>query len=246
MNSPDSKLKTQNLKLISVILPTYNEAENIREMIQRINRSLEGAVEIIVVDDDSPDRTWAIVEKMEMKNAKLVRRIGVKGLASAIARGIAESTGEIVAWLDCDLSMPPETLPQLVQSLSDAHIAVASRYATGGKDLRPPLRTLTSKLINFLARIILRIPVRDCDSGYIAARKSVFDAVPLITSGYGEYCIDFLHRAAKHGFIIKEIPYTFTDRSHGTSKTTQNLFSFALLGFRYVLCILKLRFIKIK
>ena len=239
MNTPDSPA-------VSVILPTYNEVENIKEMIERINRVLGGNVEIIVVDDDSPDRTWAAVEGMQMKNVRLIRRIGERGLASAIARGIAESAGEIVAWMDCDLSMPPETLPLLVRALSDADIAVASRYAPGGKDLRPLLRTLTSQVINSLSRIFLRIPVRDCDSGFIAAKKHIFNVVPLSTSGYGEYCIDLLCRAAKHGFTIREIPYTFTDRTRGTSKTTQSLLSFCFLGLRYLLCVLKLRFAKQK
>jgi dolichol-phosphate mannosyltransferase len=134
--------------IVSVVLPTYNERDNIGSLISAILENVRCPTQIIVVDDDSPDRTWQVVEEIraENDNIELVRRIGRRGLASAIAEGISLSRGEVIVWMDCDFSMPPEVIPRLVEALGDGYdIAIGSRYVEGGKDGRESFtRVLTS------------------------------------------------------------------------------------------------------
>ena len=125
---------------ISVILPTYNEKDNIGLLIDEINSYLSNnQIEIIVVDDNSPDGTSKIVEEKQKTNPniQLLCRENKKGLTSALNDGIAKSTGEILVWMDCDFQMPPSIVPELVEKIGDGYdVAVGSRYVNGGKDLR--------------------------------------------------------------------------------------------------------------
>src|SRR3989344_7640290 len=131
--------------MISVILPTYNEKGNIVKLINSILSNVKNC-EIMVVDDNSPDLTWKDVQKIKKKNVKLIRRIKEKGLASAISRGIEESKGNVIVWMDCDLSHPPSLIPELVKKLNKYDIAVASRYVNGGADKRKFIRVFTSRI----------------------------------------------------------------------------------------------------
>ncbi len=215
---------------ISVVLPTFCEAENIAAMIRRLQAAIPNA-EIIVVDDDSPDLTWQIAAAA---GARAIRRRGERGLASALKRGIDEAEGEIVVWMDADLSMPPEDALRLVNAVKEgADVAVGSRYAPGGRDLRSPLRFLTSKAINRFANFLLPLEVKDYDSGFVAARREVFRKVPLPDGGYGEYCIEFLCQAGLSGFRIEEVGYRFSDRSHGASKSAAGPLVFVRHGINY-------------
>ena len=223
---------------VTVVLPTYNEALNIGPMIRGLRAAL-GDPEILVVDDDSPDRTW---EAAAAAGARGIRRERERGLASALSRGVSEAAGDVVLWMDCDLSMPPGDAPRLVQALEcGADIAVGSRYAPGGRDARPWPRRLASRAVNALASLLLPVRVRDCDSGFVAVKKHVFQQVPLSPIGYGEYCIEFLCRAGLLGYRIQEVGYTFSDRAAGRSKTAPGLIPFLVLGMQYVRRILRLR-----
>ena len=228
---------------VSVVLPTYNESKNIIPLIESIHRSLSGQrKEIIVVDDDSPDKTWEIAQQVVGKDVKVIRRTSDKGLVKSIQRGIDEARGKYVVWLDADLSMPPEIIPSLVAQLEKYDVAVGSRYVKGGKDLRPALRLVTSRMINIAANLILNFKVLDYTSGFIAARKTVFSEMSLADSAYGEYCIEFLYSAGKKGYAIKEVPYSFIDRLKGTSKTAGTFFSLLRFGWVYFKRIVALRF----
>ena len=122
------------VKKVSVVLPTYNEKENIVVLIENIFRHLDQNTEILVVDDNSPDGTWKIVEKLTQTypNLRLIRRLNKRGLTSALTDGIKASAGNIVAWMDCDLSMPPEKLKELMNKIDEGFdAAVASRFITG-------------------------------------------------------------------------------------------------------------------
>src|SRR3989344_9502149 len=134
-------------KTVSVVLPSYNEKDNIAEAIERIEKSLgPKLLEIIVVDDNSPDGTWKVVEDLKDSKVRLIRRMNEKGLASALSRGIKESRGSIVVWMDCDLGLPPEDLPHLVAAIeSGADVAIGSRYVKGGADERVWFRGFLSK-----------------------------------------------------------------------------------------------------
>lgn len=230
--------------MVSIILPTYNEKENISTLIDEIFRFLPDA-EIIVVDDNSPDKTWKIVEDYNSPKVKLIRRTEVRGLATAIARGLKETGGDIIGWMDADMCMPPSLLPKMIAYLGEYDIAMGSRYIETGTDARSFLRVATSWTINRLAGLLLGFDIKDYDSGFILLKKYVFNKVVFPSSGYGDYFIEFIYKCKKKGFRIKETPYTFRDREKGESKSAANIFEFIKLGFGYFLRILKLRFSKI-
>jgi dolichol-phosphate mannosyltransferase len=235
-------LVSENVE-ITVILPTFNEARNIIPLINKIHTSLEGeSKEILVVDDNSPDMTWEIAKGIKDKDVRVIRRTEDKGLVKSIKCGISNARGKYVTWMDADLSMPPEVIPRLVKELSEHDIAVGSRYIKGGKDLRPVIRKVTSRIFNIYANLILNFKVLDWTSGFIAARKKVFETLPLKDSIYGEYCVHFLYHADKNGFKIKEIPYSFVDRLEGESKTAAKISSLLKFGWIYGKRVLWLKF----
>ncbi len=229
------------MKTVSIILPTYNERENIIELIRAIQTNLGGSVEIIVVDDDSPDGTWKDVEKITNENIKLLRRTEQRCLTTAISDGISMARGDIVGWMDCDFSMPPELLPVMIKEIDHYDIVIGSRYVKGGKDARDTLLGIISSIIiNFCMTHILDPSVTDYTTGFVVSKKSVFDSIKL-KGDYGEYCIDFLYTALKKGFKIKEIPYKCIPRKFGESKTAPNLMKFFMRGTKYITTILRLK-----
>jgi len=230
--------------LVSIILATYNERENIRDTINAIFQYVRPPVEVIVVDDDSPDETWRIVEEMADERVVLIRRVDTKGLASAFNRGIIESRGGIVGWMDADMCMPPALLPAMIDKLNTYDLVIGSRYAPGGVDDRQPLRVLASRLINGLATLVLGYGIRDYDSGFVVLRREVFNKVSIIPTGYGAYFMEFLYVASRKGLKVYEMPYRFTDRAKGVSKSAPDLWSFFVTGMGYVWRIFVARFLR--
>lgn len=231
-------------KKVSIVLPTYNEKENIKELISGIDKCLgKDLHEMIVVDDNSPDGTALIVRKMSSKNRKirLILRTNERGLASALARGIKESKGNIVGWMDADLGMPPSLLPELVRQLPEYDVAVGSRYANGGKDKRDLKRKVTSRMINIFTNILLGFSVRDFNSGFVVAKKSVFDDIQIMHKGYGQYCIRFLYDCLNKGYNTKEVGYIFTERRRGESKTGESMWPLLKHGWNYGIEVIKIR-----
>ncbi len=227
--------------LVSIVLATFNERDTILDTIRNIFKHVSGPVEIIVVDDDSPDQTWRLVEGLRDNRIVLIRRRAARGLASAFMRGIMESRGDIVGWMDADMCMPPELLPVMIDRLASCDVAIGSRYAHGGQDLRHPLRTTASRLINGLATLVLGYGIRDYDSGFVVLRRSVFDTVLPLPTGYGEYFIEFIYGCCRKGLRVCEVPYTFVDRTKGLSKSAQSLWKFFTLGLQYVVRIFRAR-----
>ncbi len=240
--------------LVCTVLPTYNERENIALLIQGILASAITRHLVLVVDDNSPDDTSAVVEAVAAQHNPrpdqqviLLRRVGEKGLTSAIQRGIDEAIhthhADIVTWMDCDLSMPPADVPKLVQAVLDgADVAVGSRWVAGGADVAhgPMTRTL-SWLINHFAILLVGNQVHDYTSGFIAARAEVLRAIRL-QGDYGEYCIDLLGRAVRSGYQLREVPYICVPRTTGESKTGATLWDYLVKGRKYVATIWHLRF----
>jgi len=179
---------------VSVVLPTYNEKEHIAALIEDLYEKIAPPLEVIVVDDNSRDGTADIVAGLNYPSLVLIRR-KARGLAAAFHRGILESTGGIVCWMDADMCMPADVLSQMIDKLDEYDIAIGSRYAPGGSDSRAPIRVLSSKAINGLARLVLGGHVRDYDSGFIALHRTVFDAITMIPFGYGEYFIELVSDA---------------------------------------------------
>jgi len=228
--------------MISIILPTYNEKENIAELISQLSTTLKQyKYELIVVDDDSPDLTWKTTEELHNPNVKVIRRMGIRGIASAIHDGIKSAKGEYIGWMDCDLSMPPSALIYMKDALDEGNdIVIGSRYVKGGKDYRPFTRRFTSLLFNSYARMILG-GVKDYDSGFILLKKEVLSQIGFPANGYGEYFVEFMYKAKKK-FKIYEAPYILIDRQKGTSKTANSLFQLLGYGIQYGIKVLKLRF----
>jgi len=205
---------------VSVVLPSYNERDSIVEAINRINNAVgEQLLEIIIVDDNSPDLTWKLLEELNHPKVKLIRRINEKGLASSLDDGIRAAQGDVIVWLDADLGLSPEEIPGLVSQLNKYDVAIGSRYVKGGKDPRPAFRVFVSILINLYAMTFLGFGVRDYTSGFAAVRKEVFDKVHFSRKGFGEYFIDFAYKSKKAGYKIIEMPCVYQVRSGGVSKS---------------------------
>ncbi|MCB0142540.1 MAG: glycosyltransferase, partial [Caldilineaceae bacterium] len=179
--------------LVCTVLPTYNERDNIGPLIDGILACARTPHVVLVVDDDSPDGTWQVVEeRMAAHNngasvkVVLARRMEESGLTSAIQHGIdmaIQTLGaDIVTWMDCDLSMPPADVPQLIDAILDrgADVAVGSRWIPGGADVaHGRMARLLSLLINRLAIVMIGNQVHDYTSGFIAGRAAVFEQIRL-------------------------------------------------------------------
>ena len=223
-------------------MPSYNERENILEAIARISEVLgNDLLEIIVVDDNSPDGTWKLVEDLNDPRYRLIRRQNKRGLASALADGTKAGQGDIIVWLDCDLGIPPEVIPRLVEKLDSHDIAIGSRYVPGGADNRPKIRAAMSTLFNRCARLLLGSKVLDYTSGFAAVRRDVLEKTPLSEKGFGDYFIDWAYRCVQKGYRIVEVPYAYGLRKAGISKTDGDFFTFLRLGFSYGLRVIQAR-----
>ena len=232
-------MRRKNSK-VSVILATYNERETIREMIAGLYRAVEPPLEVIVVDDASPDHTAEIVKGLDFPDLILIRR-KCRGLASAFNRGIIESSGDIICWLDADLCMPVTTLCEMIDLLDRYQMVIGSRYVEGGSDNRAALRVKSSRFINNFARIILGTNIKDMDSGFIAIRREVLNHVSLIPFGYGDYFIELVYDAWKAGLRIHEVGFAFKSREAGESKSRPTLWVFFKTGVRYLFRIIRIR-----
>ncbi|MFN8458628.1 MAG: polyprenol monophosphomannose synthase [Anaerolineae bacterium] len=233
---------------ISIVLPTFNEAGNIEPLIDRTLNALgnyPGGVEVVVVDDNSPDGTWRLVAAKSQSDprVRLIHRTTESGLTSAISRGIHEAYGRWIGWMDCDLSMPPEMWPQLADALAQgAGMAVGSRYVPGGADVAHSWTGRTfSRIINVWAGLMLDWSIKDYTSGFILGRKEIFEQIEL-QGDYGEYCIDLLYRVKKSGYTLRELPYHCVPREAGESKTATNIRGYLKRGVNYVKTVTRLRF----
>lgn len=209
--------------MLSVIVPTYNERDNAAELVRRTLLAFEQipeATELLIIDDDSPDGTSAIMRaEAESQNAgsgvRVITRTNDKGLAKAVAEGFASAKGDILAVMDADLSHPPELLSSLLAEIrKGADIAVASRYVNGGGTEGWPLkRRITSRVAGWLA--IPLTPVKDSTSGYFALRRECLNEVEFVPRGY-KIGLELFARLPKQRAV--EVPFIFRDRTHGSSK----------------------------
>jgi dolichol-phosphate mannosyltransferase len=229
---------------VSIVLPTYNEKENIAPMIQELFKQVEDEVEVIVVDDNSPDGTWKIVEDMEDNRVNLIRRMDEKGLASAIKAGIEASGGEVVVVMDTDFSHPPKTVPHLIAAMSDYHLARGSRYVEGGGMISSKKRVLLSKMTNLFANLLLGFKIKDYTSNFFAARREIFQDIQLLDEwgAHGNYGIGLLYTASKKGYKITEVPFVYKDRTAGETKTSPDKSKLLKWGVRYCLSVLRMKF----
>jgi len=228
-------------RLVSIVLPSHNEEGSIADIIGDLFLHVGDPVEIIVVDDDSTDRTRAIIAEMNDPRIVLTHRKRTKGLASAILRGVMESRGEIILWIDVDAWMMPPLLPAMIEMLNEHDAVVASRYVTGGGDERELSRVIASRLINGWARLCLGDHLKDYTSNFVVVRREVFDYVMPTPVGFGEFFIELVYRASRKGLSVVETPYILKDRREGASKASANWPRFLKLGLRYFFRIIRVR-----
>ena len=203
--------------MISIIVPTYNEAASLPILAERLGTSLGGRDwELVVVDDGSPDGTADIAERLAPRlPVRVVRRTAKAGLASAVMAGFTAARGDLLVVMDADLSHPPEVVPALVDAVvGGADLAVGSRYVRGGGTADWPLRRrVVSRVACILGNLL--VPVRDATSGFFALRRAAIDSVRLNAIGFK---IGFEVIARGRFRKIVEVPYVFRDREHGASK----------------------------
>lgn len=227
---------------VSIILPTFNEVDNIVDLIKEIIRHIPNGwqYEVIVVDDDSSDGTYEAVQVAFKGNNSIVPilRTAERGLAKSIREGITRAGGDRVIVMDADFTHDPVEIPRLLQVGQIYDIVSGSRFCAGGL-MVDTAHYVASMLYNWILRIILRTQVQDNLGGYFTASRSNLLALPLdeIFFGYGDYFFRLLHFAQKKGLTIVEIPAQYLMRSRGTSKSNFAKmicsYSGAALGLKY-------------
>ncbi len=233
-----------------VIIPTYNEKENIEKMIRKVF-SLPKVFHLLIVEDNSPDGTGAIIKSlMSEYEGKLfiLERKGKLGLGTAYIDGFkwALSKGyEYIFEMDCDFSHNPDDLLRLYNACADggADVAIGSRYIKGVNVVNWPMgRVLMSYGASMYVRFILGVPIQDTTAGFKCYKAVVLRSIDLDAVKFMGYAfqIEMKYTAWKLGFKIAEVPIIFTDRTEGTSKMSSHIFKEAFLG------VMSLRFKKIK
>jgi len=222
-----------------VIIPTYNEKENMEKIIRKVF-SLPGSFHILIVDDGSPDGTASIVKLLQKEfpqQLHLKERTGKQGLGTAYILGFQwalENSYEYIFEMDADFSHNPEDLLRLHEACKNgADVAVGSRYVKGGKVVNWPWeRIVISKGGAMYTQVITFMPVKDPTAGFVCYRRKVLQTIPLKEVQFIGYAfqIEMKYRAWKLGFKIKEVPITFIDRTEGQSKMTKGIVKEAMYG----------------
>ena len=221
---------------VLVVIPTYNEADNIRLITDRVRRAVP-SVDILVADDNSPDGTGTIADEISAADDHVfvLHRAGKEGLGAAYVAGFAWAKNkgyDAVVEMDADGSHAPEELHKLLDALRRADAVLGTRYIPGGSVHNWPVhRLLLSRGGNIYIRLALGMPFRDATGGYRAYRMAVLDAIDVATvasTGYS-FQVELAWRTYRQGFRIAEVPITFTEREHGVSKMSGNIFKEQLL-----------------
>jgi dolichol-phosphate mannosyltransferase len=220
---------------VLVVIPTYNEAENLAPIVQRL-RSAVPAVDVLIADDNSPDGTGRLADRLAADDGQVhtLHRPGKQGLGAAYLAGFdwaARHGYDAVVEMDADGSHAPEQLPLLLDALVGADVVFGSRYVPGGTVVNWPVRRLLlSRGGNLYTQLALRMPVRDATGGFRAYRLSALAALDLAAVSSQGYCfqVDLAWRAFRHGFRLAEVPITFTERQRGASKMSRSIVREAL------------------
>ncbi|MBN2009228.1 polyprenol monophosphomannose synthase [candidate division KSB1 bacterium] len=214
-----------------VVVPTYNESQNIEKLIDRILFQGIKGLDILIVDDNSPDGTSEIVASIAQKEShvSLITRKEKSGLGTAYVTGFKyalENDYDYIFEMDADFSHDPDDIPRFLRKMSDFDLIIGSRYIVGVNVINWPLsRLMLSLTANKYSRVITGMPLQDCTSGYKCFRAEVLRAIDLnnISSDGYSFQIEMHFKAFKKGFRLKEIPIVFTDRVAGTSKMNKKI-----------------------
>ncbi len=204
---------------ISIIIPTYNEAENIADLLPRLIKVLDkidAKYEILIIDDASPDNTAGIARELLGQKGRVISRASYKrGLSLSVLEGIRQAKGDIIAVMDGDGSHPPELIPYFIEGLNEGYgLMIGSRYVKGGGTLNFPLtRKIISHFACFIGKLVTQ--VKDNTSGFFCVRKRALENAKLTPIGF-KIGLEVFVKADINTF--KEIPYTFANRQKGASK----------------------------
>jgi dolichol-phosphate mannosyltransferase len=222
-----------------IVIPTYNEYENLRPLLEQIARYAP-ETDILIVDDNSPDDTGKLADEIAGENPHLhvMHRPGKLGLGTAYIAGFkyaVEHEYDAAFEMDADFSHDPRYLPDFLVKIEQADLVIGSRYVQGGGTPNwSPLRRFISGGGNIFARFMLGIPVKDCTAGYRCYRRNVLESIGLDnieSQGYA-FQVELAYRVYKHGFRIVETPIIFMDRRVGKSKMSRKIF---IEGFTWVI-----------
>ncbi len=212
-----------------VVIPTYNEADNIERLIEEVTQAVEG-IRVMIVDDNSPDGTSEIVKKIAEKNPDVLleTRPGKLGLGTAYVHGFKRALSipdvDYVFGMDADFSHSPEYLPDFIEAMKENDLVVGSRYLEGISVVNWPIRRLIiSYFANTYARVITGLPLRDCTSGFCCYKREVLERINLDAvraRGYS-FLVEMKYRAHKLGFRIGEVPIIFFERRSGQTKMSK-------------------------
>ncbi|MFE0024386.1 polyprenol monophosphomannose synthase [Amycolatopsis sp. NPDC059021] len=226
----------QGIEPVLVVIPTYNERENLRPIVERLNKALPD-VHALIVDDGSPDGTGDLADELAKADERVhvMHRTEKAGLGAAYIAGfrwgLARDYVTIVE-MDADGSHAPEDLPRLLDALGDTDLAIGSRYVPGGSVVNwPKRREILSRGANIYSRIALGVRVNDITAGFRAYRRQVLEKLALDEVASHGYCfqIDLTLRTVEAGFELVEVPITFTEREIGESKMSGSIIQEAFL-----------------
>jgi dolichol-phosphate mannosyltransferase len=219
-----------------IIIPTYNELENLPKLLTEVLSKDEG-IEVLVVDDNSPDGSADFVENESKKNNRihLIRRPSKQGLGTAYIEGFKyalQNEFQLIFEMDADFSHDPDEIPRFIEGINTADVVLGSRYKNGVNVINWPMRRLLlSWFANLYTRIITGMPVRDATSGFKCFKREVLEAIDLdkVNSNGYAFQIEMNYKAWKKGFKLKEISIIFMDRVKGKSKMSKKIVREAIL-----------------
>ena len=218
-----------------IIIPTYNELENIQRLIPEL-MALDPAICVLVVDDNSPDGTGKLVDDMARENDRIsvLHRPAKLGLGSAYVAGFkyaVQQDVDCVFEMDADFSHDPAMIPKFIEQIQSCDVVIGSRYISGINVVNWPMsRLLLSYFANFYTRLVTGMTIRDATSGYKCFRREVLESINLDdvrSDGYA-FQIEMNFRCWRKGYRLKEIPIIFVDRRSGTSKLSQGVINEAV------------------
>ncbi|MBI2143977.1 polyprenol monophosphomannose synthase [Candidatus Woesearchaeota archaeon] len=225
---------------VSVVIPTYNEEGNIGRLVDAVSSSLSAAdvkdFEIVVVDDASRDKTPELMDKYAAAgNVAAVHRYGVRGIFSAILDGVKVARSDIVVIMDADFSHPPAKVPELLKRMEEGgfDLVSGSRFANGGRIEAPFIRKAATVLFNGVIRFVMGGRITDWTGGFHAIRRDKLLSLNFkYPAKWGEFDLELLYRAKKAGLKTAEVPFAYSFREEGESKSAERL-SF-LLGYAWL------------
>ena len=221
---------TPSTQRVLVVIPTFDEKDNLESVLDRLHAAVPTA-HALVVDDDSPDGTGVIADRLAATDPRVhvLHRVERSGLGGAYIAGFdwaKHHDYDVVVEMDADGSHRPEQLPSLLAALEHADLVLGSRWVQGGEVVNwPAVRELLSRGGNAYTRIMLGLPLRDATGGFRAYRRTVLDTLPLAEVASQGYCfqVDLAWRAWLAGFRVVEVPITFVERERGESKMSRSI-----------------------